>query len=51
MQKTFIFVLEYETVSIITHVTNYGGDESTPECETYLSDFYLRELRYGCTVQ
>lgn len=38
-------MLEYEIVSIITHVTNCGEDESTPECETYLSDFCLREGR------
>ena len=38
-------MLEYEIVSIITHVTNCGEDESSPECETYLSDFCLREGR------
>lgn len=39
------FVLQYEIVSISTHVTNCGKDESTPECEIYLSDFCLREGR------
>lgn len=47
IQKTLVhFVLEYEIVFIVTHVTIcHGGDESTPECETYLSDFCLREGR------
>ena len=31
------FVLEYEIVSITIHAVNCGEDESTPECETYLS--------------
>ena len=39
------FVLEYEIISISTHVHNCGGDESTSECETFLSDFCLREGR------
>ena len=39
------FVLEYEIVSIITHAVNCGEDESTPECETYLSNICLREGR------
>ena len=39
------FVFEYEILSVITRVTNCGGDEGSPACETYLSDFCLREGR------
>ena len=45
-QKTLAhFVLEYEIISVTTHVTGCGADESTLQCETYLSHFCLREGR------
>lgn len=40
------FVLEIQVFSITTsNTTNCGADESTPDCETYLSIFCLREGR------
>lgn len=37
------FVLEIQVFSIMTNnTTNCGADESTPDCETYLSIFCLR---------
>ena len=41
------FVLKYVIISITTqaHVTNSVGDESTPQCKSYLSNFCLREGR------
>ena len=40
------FIFEIEVVSITTsNASDCGGDDSTPECETYLSIFCLREGR------
>jgi hypothetical protein len=40
------FVLEIQIFSIMTNnTTDCGADESTPDCETYLSIFCLREQR------
>ena len=40
------FVLEIQVFSITTNnTTDCGADESTPDCETYLSIFCLREQR------
>lgn len=40
------FVLEIQVFSIMTdNTTDCGEDESTPDCETYLSIFCLREGR------
>ena len=40
------FVFEIQVFSITTsNTTDCGADESTPDCETYLSIFCLREGR------
>ena len=40
------FVLEIQVFTVMTsNTTDCGADESTPDCETYLSIFCLREGR------